>query len=39
MVVVQGLCIVYRTNVYDPVNATLMVCCVLLLYIHHCNQF
>ena len=34
MVVVQGLCIVYRTNGYDPVNAALIVCCVLLLSVH-----
>jgi hypothetical protein len=34
MVLVQGLCVVYRSNVYNPVNALLMVSCVLLLSVH-----
>ena len=34
MVLVQGLCIVYRSNSYDPVNGTLIVSCVLLLSVH-----
>jgi len=34
MVLVQGLCIVYRSNSYDPVNGALIVSCVLLLSVH-----
>lgn len=34
MVLVQGLCIVYGSNSYDPVNGALIVSCVLLLSVH-----